>query len=1182
MATSHPLPPPAGDALADALAGPSSPRVLRLPDLEESPYNVITQIVVQGATAEQRRAQRRLQRHSRRRAQLAEQNEPLETVPEFVDPADYDLQDPADEVEERDYFPPPETGPHALIGHAPFRYFWGVFFSRAEYVKTSYFCASLLRYLAMPAPAPPADGSAPGLPFPPCGYGLSESEIVHLDRGSPRSIMDGLVLAIDLDESGRVQASMLGCALLGLPRNTSLREAVYLLAAQRGKVVLPPPYVASPAYVRGLVQSCQAVPAGQGKCEDLFSPFALHGEEEEVFGARGYERYEGEALQERIEGCMRVPGWSLIGGAAGMGRTARSVAACRAVLNSIRMQDPYATPSVAASVSVSSALLDPLSLSPSTVHSIAQLGALHRLDALYLDFRAAASRAEVLTAMAAQLGFSGGTRNQRDAELQLHKLLALLKPGSILLLDHVSADCCAALTALFDPFAARLAIVVISGPQQSAAGRTASGREEEEDGEGDDEREGGGVDAALSELMDELGARLASPHQGSVSVVLPLCINDALKLAARFWRARGEEGAPPLLLLETAAQLSGGCPGLLRLLLSVPSLDLLPSLAVKHLLVADAPPAALSPAKVRGPFASPSKGRAHRPASRTLTAQDVFYHPSVLAPDDLLALLALWPLRSSQQQAGAQRLPFDADLAWHLCREGFEATQMPGCDTRDRFHASLDRLLAVGWLEPAGQGLVAVSSLAHTCPLPAAYLGAVESPPRASPYSRAVTGLAVNLGLARDGASPASSPSDLGSPAPTVAQRRQWDVYFAYWAGCAVRLGEALGGLADQEDCQGPLQLVDEPDIGARASRHLVSSALDAQFPHLFRLFSLWLSDGSDAPGAKTGAPEQILPEASVDSTRVDADRTVGAAGETADLATLNPGLLGSASDTVDLSDAPATPIKGFRSPLMAVRSTSDDAIEALSPGRASASLHLSVLGASRDFLDSDEGGALARTRSIDRLERERDVRQLREQEREVRRRRRAELRRRHASDEKEVVQPSNSQALALALAGNVGQLCASRLSVPQTVELTRSLVLAAHNADAQFSQQSRAPPGHRGSATLEAYIEFGCALLRSGGAADLDEARRILKDATAMAEAQEPLGPGAAGRTLLQALFHYGRALLNLPPDALDYDHTRGAAAYGDETSAAELGTLVLEQVPSYSHMYLSFFCSPISVTPS
>ena len=437
---------------------------------------------------------RRHQRHARnRRVQQQPQigeNGLLETVPEVTD---IDYVDPADETEERDYFVPPSSGPHMLIEHSAFRFFWGVFFGPAEHVKTSVFCSALLKYLAMPTPPAGCEQPSGVLPLPPFGLGLPEGEIVQLDRGSPRSTMDGLVLALDLDESGRISAAMLGRALLSLPANISLRDAVYLLAEQRGRVLLPAPAVVSAAYVRDLVRSLQALGPGQEKCQDLYSPFALHGEDTEVLGGRGAvgpRGSEGDGMQDRLEANMRVPGWSLLGGAPGMGRTARAVAACRAVLHSIRMQDPYAAPSVAAAVSVSQALLDPLSSASSTAQSIAQLGALHRLDALYLDFRSASSRAEVLAAAMAQLGLSGCAISLRAAELRLGRLLASLKPGSLLLLDHVSADCCAVLTSLLDPFSVVLSIVVVTGAHGGVGG----------EGEGDER----GGDAAVVELMDEV------------------------------------------------------------------------------------------------------------------------------------------------------------------------------------------------------------------------------------------------------------------------------------------------------------------------------------------------------------------------------------------------------------------------------------------------------------------------------------------------------------------------------------------------------------------------------------------------------------------------------------------------------------------------------------------------------
>lgn len=470
------------------------------------------EIVVHGrsSSSDQRRAIRKHQRHVRsRRAQQQQQQQAfsLETVPEVH--GDIDFVDIADETEERDYFPPPSTGPHTLIEHEGFRFFWGVFFGRVEHVKTSAFCSALLRYLAMPAPAG-GEQHLGVLPLPPMGMGLPEREIIQLDRGSPRSIMDGLVLALDLDESGRISAAMLGRALLSLPADTSLRDSVYLLAEQRGRVLLPAPVVVSAAYVCGLVRSLQALGPGQDKCQDLYSPFALHGEEVEVFGGRGTagpRGAEGEGgVQDRLEANMRVPGWSLLCGAAGMGRTARAVAACRAILHSIRLQDPHAAPSVAAAVSVSQALLDPLSSASSTAHSIAQLGALHRLDALYLDFRAASSRAEVLGATMAQLGLSGCAPSLRAAELRLGRLLASLKPGSVLLLDNVSADCCAVLTSLMDPFSAVLSLLVVSGPQGG--------------GEGEGERRGG--DAALVELMDEVSAAPCLSALTAIHPVFPL------------------------------------------------------------------------------------------------------------------------------------------------------------------------------------------------------------------------------------------------------------------------------------------------------------------------------------------------------------------------------------------------------------------------------------------------------------------------------------------------------------------------------------------------------------------------------------------------------------------------------------------------------------------------------------
>lgn len=577
-----------------------------------------------------------------------------------------------------------------------------------------------------------------------------------------------------------------------------------------------------------------------------------------------------------------------------------------------------------------------------------------------------------------------------------------------------------------------------------------------------------------------------SPHQGSVNISGPLSRDDSLRLARRFFQSRAPDEEEPLPLLEAAANLCGGCPGLLRMLVSAPALSNLPVLS----------------ALPRAPsFVSSPTRTAHR-SRPAVAAEDIFFHPTVLGHDDRLVLLALLPLRGSRQQGGSQRLPFGTDLAWHLCRGALEASEED--EAWERFGCGLEGLLAVGWLEPAGPGLLSFSSLAHSCPLPAHYLE----------------------DSARSG------------------QRSQWDLYFSYLAEEAVQTDAALLELAEQEDRTGR---GDQWTLEERPSRHLLAATLDAHFPHLFRLLSLWLSDGPDH--AVVNGTASAL-DVSTDATH-DADRTIGYS-----------------ADSLD-RDAPVTPKKLAVASTFLSPSASADAQDALSPTRLSASLHLSVLNASQDALDEE---TLSRARSMDRLERERDAKQQREQEREARRRRRTELRRRHASDEREATQQSQSQLLVLTLAGRVGALCASRLSERQSVELTRSLVLAAHNADGQAAKEGRPPDGHRSNATLEAYIDFGRALLRSQGPADLEEARCILKAAAAMAEARDPLQTDSAlsaplaapetSRLLLPALFHYGRSLLNLPADPLDHDDLQAEGAYGDETSAEELGGLVMDQV--------------------
>ena len=336
-------------------------------------------------------------------------------------------------------------GSHNLIRNDALRFFWRTFVSPRESIRKLNFISKLSTHLAAPNNRRNAvDGS---YPFPPYGYGLCETEIVLLLRGSPRGMLDDILSSIDLDNTGIVTAIKLDIATSSIPTQMSLRDTLLFLAHQRGKkVILPPLAFPSIATQLSKVVSTIVPPTDSDtsyseedkddrfhyrrKLNDLVSRSQAMADnicQMDLFRFGSVEYHlTHDAVQNQLEALMmRGCGWGLVFGDAGVGKTGRILAACRSVLRQQLMFNDEEENDREEEENEE----EEEHKKVEHERSCAPGGSV-----LYVDLRGSQSKGEVLAALARQLGVTegGGVRGAEEAEQRVVRMLGALDPGSVL------------------------------------------------------------------------------------------------------------------------------------------------------------------------------------------------------------------------------------------------------------------------------------------------------------------------------------------------------------------------------------------------------------------------------------------------------------------------------------------------------------------------------------------------------------------------------------------------------------------------------------------------------------------------------------------------------------------------------------------------------------------------------
>ena len=345
-------------------------------------------------------------------------------------------------------------GSHNLIRNDALRFFWRTFVSPRESIRKLNFISKLSTHLAAPNNRRNVENGS--YPSPPYGYGLCETEIVLLLRGSPRGMLDDILSSIDLDNTGIVTAIKLDLATSAIPPQMSMRDTLLFLAHQRGKKVVLPP-LAFPSIATQLVKVVSAVvpPTDNNDAsyseEDKEDRFHYRRKLNDLvsrsqamadnicqldlfrFGCVEY-NLTHDTVQIQLEALMmRGCGWGLVFGDAGVGKTGRILAACRSVL---RQQLVFNDEEENDNEEEEEGGEDDDEVEEQKKVERERLGAPGG-SVLYVDLRGAQSKGEVLAALAHQLGVTegGGVRGAEEAEQRVVRMLGALDPGSVLVVN---------------------------------------------------------------------------------------------------------------------------------------------------------------------------------------------------------------------------------------------------------------------------------------------------------------------------------------------------------------------------------------------------------------------------------------------------------------------------------------------------------------------------------------------------------------------------------------------------------------------------------------------------------------------------------------------------------------------------------------------------------------------------
>ena len=449
-----------------------------------------------------------------------------------------------------------------------------------------------------------------------------------------------------------------------LPSDATFVDSLFILCHQLGKVVLPS---------ISLLKSTETIIARSAKAarNDFITTFSTRDATNNPLSISGrysenmssfspFEATIGEIIgngefQDKLESIFSNVGWSLVLGAAGIGKTTRVLGACRTFLHNERFQaikqQSGLSASVSDSVSATNAVLDPLvkSASSDMLDIIPKARVAKGIDVIYLDLRGCVTRRDVLSAIALQTGIESGSLNQ--LEFFTMKFLSFLSEGSVIVLDHVGNNACQAMVTIFDNVSKKVSVVVIS--------------------DSSDENYKGNK----SLLLEVLGDRLKGLSKDPKPITVPhLNTKDATDIAGLFLAfsdLKSNKESDRKLFANKIVLLSNSNPKMMQLLSSIPSV-----------VIEDLVSAKISKEGIIQP----------------IEYEDIISNHRVLNDEDQMFIAALSPLHLLQGVA------FDKSLAWYLAQEYFEGVQSSWLSTsqdpRSLWELSWEKLLAYHLIRP--------------------------------------------------------------------------------------------------------------------------------------------------------------------------------------------------------------------------------------------------------------------------------------------------------------------------------------------------------------------------------------------------------------------------------------------------------------------------------------------------
>ncbi len=287
---------------------------------------------------------------------------------------------------------------------------------------------------------------------------INMKQVVAIFGLKPRIFEERVNIALDYDGVGVMSALKLDRITQFMPKESSLADVLLVLSQQRGQIILPPlahretqqKFIAA---IRNSIENIIKEPF-----ESDFGTDRAKSSEEVRFSPFEFDDLVGDdAMLSHMTDAFSSPGWHLIGGAAGVGKTTRVLSALRKHLHTSLYESSYKYVSnVSDAVSMSQEVLDPLcAITPAPRTSFTGL------DAIYVDLRNCNSATEIMSALTSQLVLRGDSI--QELEVHLGKLLRHLRPHSVVVLDNVcSAQGSTVLAQLLEPYAKVLSFVVVT------------------------------------------------------------------------------------------------------------------------------------------------------------------------------------------------------------------------------------------------------------------------------------------------------------------------------------------------------------------------------------------------------------------------------------------------------------------------------------------------------------------------------------------------------------------------------------------------------------------------------------------------------------------------------------------------------------------------------------------------